>query len=157
MQVKVPNRLSPIVATVDNGAVSVPQALLLGQLSGHDKQVPDEVLVLRIQIVERRDGLVGHDEDVRRCFRIDVPKGDALIILVENVGVDLPVDDFLENGFLGHEADPQSMNEKRADGRTYKRPFRGPQYIGNEGRITRSSQLADHERSNVGTRSVVHF
>jgi hypothetical protein len=111
MKVEMPDRLPSIIATIDNCTVPVAQAFLLGQLSRHDKQVPDELFVLRIQIVERRNRLMGHDENVRRGFRIDVPKGDALIILVQNVGVDLSVDDFLENGFLGHEADPQSMNK----------------------------------------------
>ena len=116
MEMKVPHRLSAVVSTVDDGAVAVAQSFLLGQLPGHHEQVPHQVRVLRIEVVERRDGLAGNDKDVRGRLRVDVPKGDTSIILVDDVGVFFTVDYALKNGFLGHGTDPRVREQNGANG-----------------------------------------
>lgn len=50
-----------------------------------------------------RNELFRHDQNVDRSLRLDVVKGSNEIVLIDQRGWDLAIDDFLEDGFFTHE------------------------------------------------------
>src|SRR5690625_5364924 len=51
-------------------------------------------------MIYRRNGLSRHNQNMHGSLRIDVAKCDHFLILVHNIGRDLPVGDLLEDGFF---------------------------------------------------------
>ena len=60
----------------------------------------EDVGVLGVRFRNACDGLAGYDEQVDGSLGADVPKAEAEIILVDNVGWDFTVCYFLEKGFV---------------------------------------------------------
>lgn len=96
------NRLSPIITAVNNRAIAIPKSFLLGQLSCYNEEVADQLLVLGLEIVQAWNGLTRDDENVRGSLGVDIVKGYAPIVLIDDVGIDLPVDDLLKHRFFCH-------------------------------------------------------
>ena len=96
VQVEMIHRLTAVVATVNYGAVAVSEALLLRKLPCHDEEVTNEITILGLQVVERRDRLPRNDKNVRRGLRINVVERHTPIILVDDVRIRLTVDDPLK-------------------------------------------------------------
>src|SRR5690606_22924640 len=63
-------------------------------------------LVTRLQVVERGDRPLGNEQHVHRRLRVDVAEGQDLLVLVDDVGRNLPGDDLVEDGAC-HVATPQ--------------------------------------------------
>lgn len=83
VQVKMADGLSAVVSGVDGDAVTVDQTLLLRDLVGRGKQMSEELRVGCGAVRERRDVLLWNDEDVRRGLRMDVGKGEDVVIFVK--------------------------------------------------------------------------
>src|SRR5919199_4273855 len=96
MQVDVLHRLLRIRTIVENRAVTVCQPLVGGNFLRYQEQVSDERFVFLGQVVERGDGLAGHNQDVRRRLGIDVAQGHAPVILIKDLPRLLSVHDLLE-------------------------------------------------------------
>jgi len=102
MEVKVRNRFSAIRPVVDDETISCFFQLALpgDSLSGSKKMGKDRMIL-------GGDGTMagvvffGNQEDVDRRLGSDVAKGEDMIILVEDVGLGLAVDDLFEDRF-GH-------------------------------------------------------
>src|SRR5262249_13228809 len=101
MQVEVWHRLPRLLQAVQHQAIAVAQAQLRRQLRRHQVQVAQQRLVLFLHVGVGRNHLLRDDQDVDRRLRIDIAKRQALIVLVDDVGGDLSLDD-LEKEVVGH-------------------------------------------------------
>src|SRR5690606_20581097 len=101
VEVDVEDGLLRAGAVVHDEAV-VREPLLRRHLPGGREEVAHERLVLFLDGVGARDRLARDDEDVDGRGRLDVPEGDAAVVLVDDVAGDLAVGDLLEEGLLGH-------------------------------------------------------
>lgn len=93
--------LPGVFAIVHYESVAV-QAFILCNLARRCKQAPDGQFVFLLDQIWASDGFARHNEDVGRSHRIDVPKGNAEVVFVDPIGWNLPVRDFLKEGFLTH-------------------------------------------------------
>lgn len=80
------DRLSAVIAGVDDDAIPVVQILTAGDLGGGAHQVAEERGVLPICLRERRDVKLGDDQKVSGRLRVDVGEGDAELVFVETIG-----------------------------------------------------------------------
>jgi len=87
----VKHRLPTVGVAVRHHPVSaLGHAQSAGDLLGHQQDVADGRFVLRGEIVERGDVLLGDDQDVLRGAGVDVLEGQADVVLEDDVGRDLP-------------------------------------------------------------------
>src|SRR5437764_3387400 len=93
--------------------------LLLRELTNDKEQMPQQHLVLDLQVIERWNLLFGNQQHVRRRLRIDVAKRQALVVLIDDLGRDFLVDDPFENGLFTHERSP-SIASDASDPPCYK-------------------------------------
>lgn len=77
--------LAAIGSGVDDEPVSVAEPLRRGDFRGHHDAVPHDLFVLISQIRERDDLALGNYQNVRGGFRCDVTKGQAQVVLVDDV------------------------------------------------------------------------
>ena len=61
--------------------VSVGQPLLLGHLPGHQEQVPQQLSVTILRLLDHGDPLPGDDQEVDRSLGRNVIEGNTLVIL----------------------------------------------------------------------------
>ena len=92
--------LTPLLAAVDDHAIALRQAQLAGDFSRHQELMPDERLMFVGELVERGDFFARNDEHVRWRLRVHVAKGEAEVVLIDDVGFDLAVDDAFEDRHL---------------------------------------------------------
>lgn len=90
------DRLSPVFAGVDDDTISAIQLSLARNVCGDSHQMTKQGCVFGNGLCLRGDVLFGNDEEMGRCLRIDVGKGDAEIILVEAVCRDFAFHDLTE-------------------------------------------------------------
>jgi hypothetical protein len=81
-------------------------------LSGGQQQVSQTLRVFRFCILETGQALTWHDEHVDWRLRLDVTEGDAVFILIEDVGGNVATQDFVENGILSHPCLPFHMSRR---------------------------------------------
>jgi len=87
---QVEDRLPSTAARVGHQAITALIDLLLHrQLSGKQVQVTDQVAILSMDLVHRRNMFIGHDQDVNRSLGIVIPKGSQAVVLVEDIGGDI--------------------------------------------------------------------
>ena len=100
MQVK--HRLTDRRAVVDGNAEGI-AITFLGRDGGcRHQQMTEQRVVGRRRVGQHRHRLLGTHQHMHRRLRIDVAKGDALLILKNDVGRNLARNDFLEQGHLAH-------------------------------------------------------
>ena len=105
MQVEVGDGLASMFAIIDHDPEAVfTQSLLLGDNTYAGEEVADEILVGRVGLADPDDQLFRNKEQVHRSLGRDISETQALVVLVEDVGRDLPVYDLLEDGFFSHYA-----------------------------------------------------
>jgi hypothetical protein len=93
--------LASIGAGVDGGPVTVAEALLAGYFCGGGEEVAEEWGVGGCCLGEGVEMLPGDDEQVGWGLRIEVGKGDGVVVFVEALGGDGAGDDFAEDA-VGH-------------------------------------------------------
>ena len=97
------HRLASVGARVHDQPKPAPgHPLSLGQHRGGENHLADQRRVLRAQVHQRRDVLVGDDQDVNGSLGIDVSKGGDPIVLVDDVGLDLARRDLAEDAHAVH-------------------------------------------------------
>lgn len=96
MQVKY--SLSGPLAIVNNQAEIITMAGLSGDLAGRFQQVAQQCAIGCGGISHPGDGLLGNDQHMQRRLGIDIPKGQALLILIHDIGRDLAPDYLAEYG-----------------------------------------------------------
>ncbi|TDH72334.1 uncharacterized protein CCR75_003421 [Bremia lactucae] len=87
------------MSIIDDNAKSLIQILLLGDKLGCIQQMTKYGFVAFLRISELRQAIAPfwNDQNMYRCLGIDVVEGQALFIIVYDLGGDLPVDDLVEN------------------------------------------------------------
>jgi len=96
---------SPFFAIKDQ-AVAIADAQLLGQPRGNQVQMTEHAPVFLGDIGMSPDGFAGDHQDVNRRLRVNIAKGQALLVFVNDVGRDFPVDDFLKEVVRHHDIHP---------------------------------------------------
>jgi len=88
------DRLAAILALIQYDSIAANKALLLGDLL---RRVQDMHLIARIgQRCQAGDLVPGRDHDVGRRLRVDVAKGDDVLVLVNDGRRDFALDDLGE-------------------------------------------------------------
>ncbi len=86
-----------ITTVVDNETKSSLRKIQLGRYRPClQKQMSQERLVFIRRLPDSRNRLLGDDQDVHRCLRIDVPKSEDQLVLIDDVGRNLAVDYFFK-------------------------------------------------------------
>jgi len=95
--------LPPVRTGVDDHTVAaLVHTILHGELPANDEHVPDQSRIFLGQFVNGGNVFVGHDQDVRRRYGMDVAKGGHLIIAIHDVGRSILRDDFAKHAGTGH-------------------------------------------------------
>src|SRR5262249_10968846 len=95
MQVQMRHRLASALLAVDNEPVAVANSQLHGQLGRDDVQMAKEIPIFRFDVGMSRNDLAGDNQHMDRRLRVDIAKGQAAIVLIDDVRWDLLVDDLL--------------------------------------------------------------
>ena len=70
-----------------------------GQFGGFQQEMSQDLMVLWMGFSKTGNGLLGHDYHMHRRLRLDVSEGQHEIILINDVGRNLPSDHFLKKRF----------------------------------------------------------
>lgn len=98
MNVEMVHALGTILAIVDNDPESV-RALLSAEVLGHVHHVPNQGLLVLPCLGKLRQTIpvFGNNQKVDRRLRIDVPKSNANVVVVDLVGRNVSRQDLVEN------------------------------------------------------------
>lgn len=88
--------IGPIIN--DDAEAGITKAFFPGQGLRDKEQVAKQRLIGRRAEADTRDHLLWYDEEMDRGLRVDVMKGQALVVLMDNLGRDFAGDDLLKNG-----------------------------------------------------------
>ena len=89
--------LAAVGAGVYDAAIAACRnAFFFSDLAGHDQQVAQSVAVGGLRFLNAGDGFFRDDEDMGGRLRIDIVKGEYLVIFVYLLGRNLSVDDLAE-------------------------------------------------------------
>ena len=94
-------RLASVVPRVhDQTKTRLANPFLLRNLTGLENEVTEEALVFGHHLRQGTNLLLGYQDNVHACLRIDVPKSQAEIVLVDDIGRYFSIDDLRENGHM---------------------------------------------------------
>ena len=100
---KMVHLLVSMVATVDYETITVvSNAFIVGEFLRHDHESPHRGLILSGDVVYRWNNLVGHQQYMGGGPRIVVAKSGNQLVLVNDVGRNIAIDDSAEKSFFGH-------------------------------------------------------
>jgi hypothetical protein len=102
MEVEVGHGLAGRLLAIDDEPVTVGYAKIFRQLPSHQVQMAEEIAILFTDVRVGSYHLAGNDEHMHRRLRIDIPKRDAPVILVNNSRRDFPLDNLQEYIVLHH-------------------------------------------------------
>jgi len=93
--------LATLWAIIHDHAVSVREALLLGNLGDRNEKVAQSGLITIFCIAYSSEGLFGEHQDVNRSNRVDIMESKHVIVLEDLLAGDLSLNDLGEDGILG--------------------------------------------------------
>lgn len=98
------NCLSCILTIVYHYSVALLEFLGSGDVGGSQEEFPENLLVFFLSFGETCEPIfvLGDDDNMDGSHRSDISEGEDVLILVYNVGWDLFVDKFVENGLFSH-------------------------------------------------------
>jgi hypothetical protein len=96
VQVQMGDRLAGALLAINHESVTIGQSQLPRQLGRDQVQVTDQVAILRLKIGVGRNHFPWNEQYVDRRLRIDVMKGDALLVFVDQLGGNLLIGDLQE-------------------------------------------------------------
>src|ERR1051326_2748642 len=102
MEVQMRHGLTGALTAVDHQSVAILDAELRDQLDRDQMKVSDQLLILWLQIIVRRNDFPWHNEHVNRRLRIDVLERNAMLVLMDDGGGDFLVDDLEEDVVAEH-------------------------------------------------------
>lgn len=103
VQVEVGHGFSAVPAIVDHDPEAVfAQSFLFGDDTDAGEEVAEEILFGRVGLADPSDELLRNKEQVHRGLGRDIPETQALVVLVNDVGRNLPVYDLLKDCFFSH-------------------------------------------------------
>jgi len=94
--VEVEDRLSRARADVENGAVSLLDVALAGDLGGGEVAAADDFCVGGLGFFQSSKMLLGNDQHVRGRFGADVFEGEDMVVFVNFLGGNFAADDAAE-------------------------------------------------------------
>ena len=104
VDVEVRDGFAAVGAVVDDDTESIfVDALLFGDGGDAGHHVAEEGLIIVFGEGDAGDEFFGDEEEVSGGPRADVAEAEAEVVFVDDVGGDFAVDDFLEEGLVGHE------------------------------------------------------
>jgi hypothetical protein len=116
--------LTSLIAAVDHESIAISQAKVVREFHGNDVHVPQQFLILFRHIRMSDDDLPRDNQNVGWCLGVDVPKGQAMFVLVQQVSLDLFVDNLQKdigrkhlsssNGFDPGSRDLVAVSEQRS-------------------------------------------
>jgi hypothetical protein len=99
MDMEVRDCFATVGAVVDDEAVAGGgDVFAAGDVRGGEEEVAEKALVIGLGGSNAGDGFFGDEEDVDWCLGRDIAKGEALIVLENDVGGDFAGDDFFKEG-----------------------------------------------------------
>src|SRR4249919_1091095 len=105
MQVELEDGLAAVGIAVDDDAVAISGKAFAPRVGGGGEDEPgDDFPLLRLEVVERGDRRLGHEQHVDRRLWRDVAEGDDIVVLMDDVGRDFAADDPAEDGVVLHGA-----------------------------------------------------
>jgi hypothetical protein len=96
MDMKVEHRLTCVGADVDYGPVATLQTSLTGNLGGGEVAVADDLRITGLGFFETGEVALGDDQHVGRSLRVNVLKGNDLVVLIYLFGGNFTRDDLAE-------------------------------------------------------------
>ncbi len=96
VQMQVMNGLAAVRAGIDDQSMSVAELMRAGKVRSYGHQMPQQRRMFFRNVGKRGEMLLRDDEQMRRCLRVNVGKGDALGIFVKELGGDNAGDDLAE-------------------------------------------------------------
>jgi hypothetical protein len=99
--VEVEDGLSGAGADVEDGAVSLLDVALAGDLGGGEVAAPDDFGVAGLSLFQSGKMLLGNDEDMGGRLCVDVFKGEDVFVLVNSLGGNLAAEDAAEKAVGG--------------------------------------------------------
>jgi hypothetical protein len=101
--VEVKNGLASAGADVEDGAVSLLDIALTGDLGGGEVAAADEFGVGGLGLLQSGKMFFGNDENVRGCLRVDVFEGEDVVVFVNFLGGNFAAEDAAEEAIgIGH-------------------------------------------------------
>jgi hypothetical protein len=88
----------------DQSITRLVNPLIPGDLAGPEEHLSEKGAILLLQVVDAADVFSGHQKDVNRRVRLDVMKGDQVIVLIDLIRGLPPLNDFAENATLFHDS-----------------------------------------------------
>jgi hypothetical protein len=86
MKMKVKDFLPSVATAIHNQPVAFSiNVFQTGQLAGYPGQMPQELLVLRFNVIETGNMQPGYQKNVYRCHRVYVVKGYNLLIFIDDL------------------------------------------------------------------------
>ena len=101
MNVKVLDRLTTVFSGVDHSAKSLRESFGTRDFSRSPMQMSNQRTVFSFRVRDRGNVLARNDQYVHRRLRFDVDKGVALIVLVNGLGWNAPIDNLAEEAAHG--------------------------------------------------------
>ncbi len=93
--------LTAILSGVDHDAISlIGDVLLSGNLTATEKHMSKKLFVLGFYLFQARNSFFWNDEYVARTDRIDIPKGQTELILIEDICLNFFTNYLVKNGLL---------------------------------------------------------
>ena len=118
MKMKMGHGFPAVRAVVDNETVTgLVQFRLAGDFLGGGKKVAEDAMVFRRHGRMASMVLFGNEKNMDRGLGGNVPEGEHVVILVDNVGYDFTVEDPLKDRF-GHRPFPNRWSVRGVGGRS---------------------------------------
>src|SRR6185437_12901094 len=101
MKVNMKHSLTGVGVGVDHGPIAARLYPFLSRyLGGHESHATDKRRVANVG--QRSYMLPRHDQHVDRCLRVDVPEGDAMLVLRDELRGNVPAHDSTEETVVSH-------------------------------------------------------
>ena len=101
MYMQVRHGFAAVGAVVDHNAEAGAEVQFFCQGLRRQQEMTEQSLVTGDGLIEARDKSLREDQHVHWRLRLDVVDGETQVILMDDLGGDLTVGDFLENGLHG--------------------------------------------------------
>ena len=86
-------------------------------LPGGEEEMPQEILIIAGGFPDPGNQLFRNHQDVDRSLRADIVKGDALVVLVNDISLDLAGDNFFKNGHSDPTGEVDLLGDRHVEDR----------------------------------------
>ena len=103
--------LTAVFSGVDDGTITTFEAQQVGNFRNRQQQMRAQVGVLRSQLTQGHHRFFGNQQDVYRGLRVNIPKSEAAVVFIDDVGWYFTVDDLQKNRQYGLHGENRSERE----------------------------------------------